>query len=258
MGTDQLTMAQAPAGQRVNEHVTALPAAGLRPLIVGYSGYRQAGLAPARHRGMPSPYLTVIFTLDEPLTVAGHPDPRQPGGRYETLAGGLHTSPALITHDGWQSGIQVALSPLGARAILGVPAGELASLDVEGTDLLGPLARQIQERVRAGATWPERFAVLDELLGSRACDSVAGACGGLCDWCLRQGGRGGRRRGLGLRRAGGEPGGRVRLAAAAAHRRPGRHLPAGGRDGMERPAPARPVPGRNRADAQGCRPGYPF
>jgi len=29
---------------------------------------------PARHRGLPSPYLTLIFTLDEPLTIEAHPD----------------------------------------------------------------------------------------------------------------------------------------------------------------------------------------
>jgi AraC-like DNA-binding protein len=151
----------------VNEAVTGRPAAGLRPLIAYYSGYRQAAVGPAVHRGLPSPYLTLIFTLDEPLTVAEHPDPRKSAASYLTLAGGLHTVPALITHDGWQSGIQLGLSPLGARAILGVPAGELAGLDVEGADVLGPLAGEIQQRLQATATWPERFAALDELLLAR-------------------------------------------------------------------------------------------
>jgi AraC-like DNA-binding protein len=145
--------------------------------VASYSGYRQAGLPPARHLGLPSPYLTVIFTLDEPLTVAAHPDPTQPAGSYDTLAGGLHTTPALITHEGSQSGIQLALSPLGARALLGVPAGELACLDVEGTDVLGPLADKIQDRLRAEPAWPGRFAALDELLGSVAAGSAAATPG---------------------------------------------------------------------------------
>jgi hypothetical protein len=29
-------------------------------------------------RGLPSPYLTLILTLDEPLVVAAHPDPSTP------------------------------------------------------------------------------------------------------------------------------------------------------------------------------------
>jgi hypothetical protein len=77
----------------VNEAVRVRPAAPLRPFIAWYSGYRQAGIEPAVHRGMPSPWLTLIFTLDEPLTVAAHPDPAQHPGTFDTLAGGLHTSP---------------------------------------------------------------------------------------------------------------------------------------------------------------------
>ena len=144
------------------------PAAGLRLLVSGYSGYRQARVGPAVHRGLPSPFLTVIFTLDEPLEITAHPDPAQPGGRYGTLVGGLHTAPALISHDGRQSGIQLAMSPLGARALLGVPAGELASLDFEGADVLGPVAGQVQQRLQDCASWPQRFEVLNELLLDRA------------------------------------------------------------------------------------------
>lgn len=120
--------------------------------------------SPAAHRGLPSPYLTVIFTLDEPLVIAEHPDPRQPASVHTTLAGGLHTSPALIVHQGSQSGIQLSLSPLGARALLGVPASELAIIDVEGSDVIGELAKEIQERIAAAVSWPARFAVLDEVL----------------------------------------------------------------------------------------------
>jgi AraC-like DNA-binding protein len=160
----------------VNESVWALPAPALRPFVARYVGYRQAGVPPARHRGLPSPYLTVIFTLDDPLTLAGHPDPRQSPGSYRTLVGGLHTAPALITHPGRQSGIQLAVSPLGARALLGLPAGELAGIDVEGSALLGPLADRIAERLRAAGDWPARFAVLDRMLTSRlAAGPAAGA-----------------------------------------------------------------------------------
>jgi AraC-like DNA-binding protein len=158
----------------IEESVWGVPAPALRPFIAGYAGYRQSGVAPARHRGLPSPHLTVIFTLHDPLTVAEHPDPRQPGGTYRTLVGGLHTSPALITHQGRQSGIQLALRPRGARALLGLPAGELASFDLEGTDVLGSLADQVGERIRAAADWPGRFAVLDQILMARLTDPPTG------------------------------------------------------------------------------------
>src|SRR5260370_5346619 len=133
----------------VSEAAAARPAQALRPFIASYNGYKQAGVPSARHAGLPSPYLTVIFTLHAPLTIAAHPDAAQPGGDYVTLAGGLHSAPALITHDGYQSGIQLALSPPGARAFFGFPAGALASIDVEAGEVFGTLAAEIHERVRA-------------------------------------------------------------------------------------------------------------
>ena len=162
----------------IDEHVWEVPAELLRPFVSWYAGYRQAGVGARRHRGLPSPALTFILTLDDPLVIAAHPDPRQPAASYDTLLGGLHTSPALITHDGRQSGIQLALTPLGARALLGMPAGELAYRDVAATEVLGGFADELRSRVLARGTWASRFAVLDELLGRRCLDFLpAGGAG---------------------------------------------------------------------------------
>jgi AraC-like DNA-binding protein len=161
------------AGDRIEESVRGAPAPALRQFVAWYSGYRQAGVPPARHRGLPSPYLTVIFTLDDPLVLEAHPDPRQAPGSYRVLVGGLHTSPALVTHDGRQSGVQLQLSPLGAKALLGMPAGELAGIDVDGPAVLGAFADQIVERMREQPDWPSRFAVIDEMLTARLAGSDA-------------------------------------------------------------------------------------
>jgi AraC-like DNA-binding protein len=150
--------------QFVDEHCRYVPGPPLRRYVAWYTGYRQRGVPPGRHRGLPSPYLTLIFTLDEPLTIVAHPDPGQPPGEFGALLGGLHSAPALITHAGAQSGIQVALRPLGARALLGLPAGELAELDVPADAVLGAVCAELRDRVRAATTWPERFAVMDEIL----------------------------------------------------------------------------------------------
>ncbi len=170
MGSMDRDLLRAGVG-RIDESVRGVPAPALRQFIAGYAGYRQAGVAPATHRGLPSPHLTVIFTIDDPLTIAAHVDPRRQPGSYRSLVGGLHASPALITHEGRQSGIQLALSPLGARALLGMPAAELAGIDVDGHDVLGPLAEEVCERIRAEGDWQGRFAVLDRVLTSRLADS---------------------------------------------------------------------------------------
>lgn len=137
---------------RVSEAVAVWPRGVLRQYVRECHGYRQREVEPAQHLGMPSPYLTVIFTLDEPLVVARHVDPQQSPGTYSAMVGGLHSSPALVVHDGAQSGIQLQMSPLAARPLAGLPAGELASLDVQAEDILGPLATQVYERIRAAET----------------------------------------------------------------------------------------------------------
>jgi AraC-like DNA-binding protein len=148
----------------VDEHCRARPAEPLRPYVAWYTGYRQRGVPPGRHRGLPSPFLTFIITLDEPLVMLAHPDPGQRPGTFNTLLGGLHSAPALIGHEGAQSGIQVALRPLGTRALLGLPAGELAEIDVPAEAVLSDLCAELRTRVLAATTWPRRFAVLDEIL----------------------------------------------------------------------------------------------
>jgi AraC-like DNA-binding protein len=148
----------------VNEHHRYRPGEPLRRYVAWYTGYRQRGVPPATHRGLPSPYLTLIFTLDEPLSIEAHPDPGQPPGEFRALLGGLHSAPALIRHEGAQSGLQLALRPPGVRALLGLPAGQLADLDVHAEAVLGGVCAELRDRVRSVTSWRERFAILDEIL----------------------------------------------------------------------------------------------
>ncbi len=152
-------------GRVTSEFVVHRPPAPLRGLVAEAVGYAQDGLEPGVHRGLPSPTLTLIVTLDDPLEIAAHPDPAQAPGRYEAMVGGLHTSAALIAHPGRQAGLQLSLTPLGARRLLGLPAGALASLDCPLDAVLGPVARELVDRVREAPDWPARFAAADAVLG---------------------------------------------------------------------------------------------
>lgn len=161
-----------PAPADPSEFVQRRPAPALRPFVVDYSGYRDAGVTPALHRGLPSPWITLILTLDEPLTLLDVPG----GSRrdFDALIGGLHTSPAFVQHDGRQSGIQVSMRPLGARALLDLPAGELTSLDLPATDVLGPRIEALRRRLQAATTWDQRFDLLDGALLARVGQSGSG------------------------------------------------------------------------------------
>ena len=151
----------------VSESVTGRPAPALRPYVERYTGYRQEGFAPGVHRGLPSPYLTFIISLADPVDIAGMPDPAQAPGAYQAFVGGLHAAPATIRHEGTQVGVSLQLTPLGARALLGLPAGALAWSVVELEDVLGPQAGELVDRLAGAATWTDRFAVLDAVLARR-------------------------------------------------------------------------------------------
>ena len=150
------------------EFVRARPVPALRPYLDWYSGYRETDGVPSLHRGLPSPQLTLILTLEDPLVMAAHPDPKQLPGTFEALVGGLHTHPALIRNPGRQSGVQLALNPLGARALLGMPAGEVAEWDFDARDVLGAaFVAEVRERMLHAASWPERIHAMEESLLTR-------------------------------------------------------------------------------------------
>jgi AraC-like DNA-binding protein len=160
------------------------PSPSLRPFVEQYVGYRERGRAPRLHRGLPSGHVGLIISLDAPVELAAMPDRRQATGSFQALVAGLHVAPALIADDGHAHGIQVELSPLGIRALLGLPAGELAMSVVHLDDLLGRRARELVERLACASDWPSRFGVLDEVLTCAAREAPAPP--EELDWAWRQ------------------------------------------------------------------------
>lgn len=147
------------------------PAPPLRPYVRWYEGYRLEGFPPGVHLGLPSPDLTVVLTLDAPLDVTCAAASGQGPGRFTSLASGLATAPVSIAHDGNQHGIQLSLTPAGARALLGVPTAALGAWIVDLADVLGDDAQELMDRITADLTWRERFAVLDRVLTRRLANS---------------------------------------------------------------------------------------
>src|SRR2546421_2857085 len=151
------------------ESVAATPAPPLRSIIGRYRGYRLVS-DPGTHRGLPSRHLTFIISLDDPVDIARMPDGVQAPGRFQAFVGGLHAVPATIRHEGFQHGISLELTPLGARALLGLPAGELAYSVIRLEDVLGPSAHGLIDRLVAAPGWRERFRLLDDALVRRLKD----------------------------------------------------------------------------------------
>jgi AraC-like DNA-binding protein len=149
----------------VMEGAQVRPAAPLSSLVASYVGYRYEGMTPGTHLGLPSPYLTIVLSLGAPTRTAA---PGMAPTGFAALAGGMHTRAVSIEHDGDQYGVQLAVTPEGARSLFGMPAAELASQVVPLDRLLGADAGAIIARLGETDGWPARFAVLDEVLSRRA------------------------------------------------------------------------------------------
>ena len=142
----------------------------LMPGVVASAvGYDLTALTPGVHRGLPSPYLTFIYSLSGPI-VSGE-SLAQLGSRQayrtEVLLGGLHQRPAYVEQPVQQAGIQLAVHPLAARALFGVPACELTQLAGDATDVLGSSAARLQQRLAEMPSWGERMALLQQDLRRR-------------------------------------------------------------------------------------------
>jgi AraC-like DNA-binding protein len=134
--------------------------ARLRGLVAAGHGYRVPPIAGGVHHGLPSRHLTLVLSLAAPLVVDGF------GARLSAHAvvGGLHTTPALLDASLPQDGVQLALTPAGARALLGVPASELAGGVVDLQDVVGRRGAELVERLAAADDPGARLAVLDAWL----------------------------------------------------------------------------------------------
>jgi AraC-like DNA-binding protein len=88
-----------------------------------------------------------------------------------SFAAGMHDAFALVGAAGPALGVQVDLSPVGARRLLGVPMHELVNRAVPLEDLLGAEARSLAERLAEARGWPERFAILDAALARRLAEA---------------------------------------------------------------------------------------
>lgn len=145
--------------------LAAPPAPQLRRWVSGYLGYRLLGHPAGIHRGLPSRHLTFIVSIGPPIDVVSQVDRHQPPSRYRAVLGGLQDGHALIAHDGDQEGVGIDLTPLGCRALLGVPARELWNTSLEAEVVAGRAGDELWERLQGTSGWAERFATCDDVLG---------------------------------------------------------------------------------------------
>lgn len=136
----------------------------LRPHVASLVGYDVDLGGPGVHIGMPSTTITVVLPLEERLDVGWAGEESTRVSSWAT-ASGLTTRPAEIRHGERQVGVQLALTLTGARALLGVPAAELAGrmVDLEDVD---PALRHLPEQLAGAPRGRRSEVVVAALLGA--------------------------------------------------------------------------------------------
>ncbi|MFF3440080.1 helix-turn-helix domain-containing protein [Streptosporangium sp. NPDC002721] len=143
------------------------PGPFLRPYVTHLSAYTERHATPAPRRQPPFAGVVMIFGFGAPLVLSG------PAGfrRLASFAGGLHDTYVDTTTAGVAEGVQVNLTPLGARRLLGVPLRELTNRVVSLEEVLGGWATATVERLAEVPDRTARIALLDEALSGRIAEA---------------------------------------------------------------------------------------
>jgi AraC-like DNA-binding protein len=112
----------------------------------------------------------IIIDLDAGWSVAHkqHAEPLRLG----SFVAGITDGPVLVGHGGSARCLQVDLTPLGARRLIGMPMSELANQSVPIDDVFGRYGRELVQRVGDAPDWPSRFALIDDAIRARLADAA--------------------------------------------------------------------------------------
>ncbi|MET8004363.1 helix-turn-helix domain-containing protein [Nonomuraea glycinis] len=139
--------------------VEADPSPVLRPYVTRLTAYRERYAAPVTRAQAAMPATVLILGFGAAMEVAGE--------RLTSFAGGLADRFTVTRTAEPTEGVEVYLTPFGARRLYGVPMRHLANLTLPVDDLLGPWARTVVARLAETPSWPDRLALTDRLLTER-------------------------------------------------------------------------------------------
>jgi AraC-like DNA-binding protein len=141
------------------------PHPALRGVVLRYEGYQERAAGPVTFRELPCTFVPIIIDLDAGWTVEHrqHTAPLRLG----SFVAGITEGPVLVGHGGSARCLQIDLTPLGARRLVGLPMGELANQTVPIDDVLGRFGRDLVQRVGEASDWPTRFGLIDDALRAR-------------------------------------------------------------------------------------------
>ncbi|MEJ3748684.1 helix-turn-helix domain-containing protein [Actinomycetes bacterium KLBMP 9797] len=120
-------------------------------------GYRALDVPDTVHLGLPSAALTFIVSLDDGVEAAETAATLADARPAPVVLGGLHVRASHVRQRRGQAGVQMAVHPLAARALFGMPSAELSVRDFDAVALLGRRAGELRDRLAEAGGWPEAF-----------------------------------------------------------------------------------------------------
>ena len=133
------------------EFATAPPRSA--PGVSSMVGYRALDVPDAVHRGLPSSSLTFIVSLDDGVEASDTRESLSATRPNPLVLGGLHVRASHVRQRPGQAGVQLAVHPLAARALFGVPAAELSVSDFDGAAMLGGRAIELRDQLAETGRW---------------------------------------------------------------------------------------------------------
>jgi AraC-like DNA-binding protein len=181
----RVRIAQGALNGRRWERASREPCAELRPYVQrDLEGYDEWLPRPLHRRQFPEPFVVVIIEFGPPLRVTLGGDARTSARSAGGFVVGLGDSFAITEHEGRQRGVQVDLTPTGARRLFGLPLSELTGRIVALRDLLPAETRSLAERLDAASDWPTRLRLVEDLLVHRIRSARVDTA--RVDWALAQ------------------------------------------------------------------------
>jgi AraC-like DNA-binding protein len=142
----------------------ATPARSRRMAGVTMAGFRDLGRTPVGLRLIPHPAVTLALMFGAGSITVVDATGRQQRG---SLVAGLGFGSVRVQRAENFECLQVRLSPVIARTVLGVSPADLNGTVVALDDLWGREASRIAEQLADASSWEERFALADALLARR-------------------------------------------------------------------------------------------
>jgi AraC-like DNA-binding protein len=148
------------------ELATARPAPCLQPFVRDYVGWNESHGIPLCRRELPTDIAPLILNFGDAFRLFA-PGSAERATTLRSFMTGAYDTYQLVESAGSSEGVQVNLTLLGARLLIGRPIDDMTNRAGAPEDVLGPFAHELTARVHEAADWDARFDWLDHALMTR-------------------------------------------------------------------------------------------